>query len=47
MKYVFVLAIATAGLALTGCHTVNGVGKDVKSAGTAVSDASGESGKKK
>ncbi len=34
--------IAAAGLALTGCHTVNGVGKDVTSAGTAVSGASGK-----
>lgn len=47
MKQVFILTIFAAGLALTGCHTVNGVGKDVKSAGTAVSKASGESGKKK
>ena len=47
MKNVFALALLAAGLALTGCHTVNGVGKDVKSAGTAVSNASGESGKKR
>jgi predicted small secreted protein len=47
MKNVFALTLLAAGLALTGCHTVNGVGKDVKSAGTAVSNASGESGKKK
>ena len=47
MKNIVALAVVAAGLALTGCHTVNGVGKDVKSAGTAVSDASGESGKKK
>lgn len=47
MKYAFSVAIIAAGLALTGCHTVNGVGKDVKSAGTAVSDASGENSKKK
>jgi predicted small secreted protein len=47
MKQVYLLAIATSALVLTGCHTVNGVGKDVKSAGSAVSNASGENGKKK
>ncbi|MEG3162511.1 entericidin A/B family lipoprotein [Sphingomonas sp. LB2R24] len=47
MKQAFTLTVLAAGLFLTGCHTVNGVGKDVKSAGTAVSNASGESGKKK
>lgn len=47
MKNIVALAVVATDLALTGCHTVNGVGKDVKSAGTAVSDASGESGKKK
>ncbi|MEG8041980.1 MULTISPECIES: entericidin A/B family lipoprotein [Sphingomonas] len=47
MKQAFTLIVLAAGLSLTGCHTVNGVGKDVKSAGTAVSNASGESGKKK
>ncbi|MBW6525770.1 entericidin A/B family lipoprotein [Sphingomonas sp. RHCKR7] len=33
-------------LALTACNTVNGAGKDLKSAGTAVSDASGTDKKK-
>lgn len=47
MKQVLTLAVVATGLILTGCHTVNGVGKDVKSAGTAVSSASGENGKKK
>lgn len=42
MKHVTVLALLATGLGLTGCHTVNGVGKDVKSAGTAVSKASGQ-----
>ncbi len=46
MKPVMIVAILATGLALAGCHTVNGVGKDVKSAGTAVSSASGENGKK-
>ena len=47
MKHAVTYALVAAGLALAGCHTVNGVGKDVKSAGTAVSAASGEGGKKK
>lgn len=47
MKHAAMLALVATGLALAGCHTVNGVGKDVKSAGTAVSQASGENGKKK
>ena len=47
MKHAISLAVVAAGLTLAGCHTVNGVGKDVKSAGTAVSNASGEGGKKK
>ncbi|MES3150948.1 entericidin A/B family lipoprotein [Sphingomonas faeni] len=47
MKHAATLALVATGLALAGCHTVNGVGKDVKSAGTAVSQASGENGKKK
>lgn len=47
MKNALVLSVLAAGLALTGCHTVNGVGKDVKSAGTSLSKASGEDGKKK
>jgi predicted small secreted protein len=38
------LALA-ATVTLTACNTVNGAGKDMKSAGTAVSDASGK-GKK-
>ncbi len=40
----------TAGLiglmALAACNTVNGAGRDLKSAGAAVSDASGQNGKK-
>lgn len=41
------LAIALATVVtLSACNTVNGAGKDLKSAGTAVSDASGENGKK-
>ncbi len=37
----------TAAIALAGCNTVNGAGKDMKSAGTAVSEASGTDAKKK
>ncbi len=41
------LALAlTTTVALTACNTVNGAGKDLRSAGAAVSDASGESKKK-
>ncbi|WP_445191850.1 entericidin A/B family lipoprotein [Sphingomonas sp. Tas61C01] len=47
MKHRVTSALLAASLTLAGCHTVNGVGKDVKSAGTAVSNASGEDGKKK
>ncbi|GGB21790.1 hypothetical protein GCM10011380_09220 [Sphingomonas metalli] len=36
----------TAMLALTACNTVNGAGRDLRSAGSAVSDASGQSKKK-
>jgi predicted small secreted protein len=41
------LAAATAAmLVLSACNTVNGAGRDLKSAGGAVSDASGENHKK-
>ncbi|MES2339998.1 MAG: entericidin A/B family lipoprotein [Pseudomonadota bacterium] len=47
MTKAFGLTLAmTAAIALAGCNTVNGAGKDMKSAGTAVSGASGKSGKK-
>lgn len=36
----------TTVLALAACNTVNGAGKDMKSAGSAVSDASGQNKKK-
>lgn len=47
MKTIALSSLLGAGLLLSGCHTVNGVGKDVKSAGTTLSKASGEDGKKK
>ncbi|WP_294250410.1 entericidin A/B family lipoprotein [uncultured Sphingomonas sp.] len=40
------LVAALSLLTLGACNTVNGVGKDVRSAGTAVSDASGQNHKK-
>lgn len=43
-KVVMASALASV-LALSACNTVNGVGKDVKSAGQAVSSASGENKK--
>ncbi|MEC3909690.1 entericidin A/B family lipoprotein [Sphingobium sp. CR2-8] len=36
-----------AALGLTACNTVEGAGKDLRSAGSAVSQASGQSGKSK
>jgi predicted small secreted protein len=38
-------AAATALITLGACNTVNGAGKDMRSAGSAVSDASGKSKK--
>ncbi len=41
------LSLALTGIvALSACNTVNGAGKDVRSAGSALSDASGENKKK-
>lgn len=38
------LGLALIGMvSLAACNTVNGAGKDMKSAGSAVSDASGKS----
>lgn len=37
--------VSLLAVSLAACNTVNGAGKDIKSAGTAVSDASGESRK--
>ena len=38
------IVFAVTALSLSACNTVNGAGKDIKSAGTAVSQASGENG---
>ncbi|MET3825771.1 MULTISPECIES: entericidin A/B family lipoprotein [Sphingomonas] len=43
-KMLFTLA-AVAAVSLSACNTVNGAGKDIKSAGSAVSDVSGENKK--
>lgn len=36
VRKIVTLALITSGLALSGCNTVRGVGKDVKSAGETV-----------
>jgi predicted small secreted protein len=38
-KSVTFIAIIAVGLVVTGCNTVHGIGRDVKSAGGAVADA--------
>ena len=38
---------AVAAVSLSACNTVNGAGKDLKSAGGAVSDVSGQNAKKR
>ncbi len=43
-KIGLVLALTTM-IGLAACNTVNGAGKDVKSAGAAISSASGENKK--
>lgn len=45
-KIAFAL-ITLATFCLTACNTVEGAGKDLRSAGSAVSQASGQSGKSK
>lgn len=38
MRKLFILMIATASMAVAACNTVEGAGKDVSSAGHAVTD---------
>lgn len=38
MRNVILLALAAASLAVSGCNTVAGAGKDVESAGEAVTE---------
>ncbi len=41
-KTIATSVVLAAALALGACNTVNGAGKDMQSAGSAVSDASGK-----
>jgi len=45
MKKITLAMAALAALGLTACNTVEGAGKDLQSAGSAVTQASGQSGK--
>ncbi len=47
MKTMLTLAILGSTLALAGCNTVNGAGKDVKSAGSTLEKVSGQDDKSK
>ncbi|HEY7901047.1 MAG TPA: entericidin A/B family lipoprotein [Caulobacteraceae bacterium] len=38
MRKLFILAVIAAGLAVSACNTVAGAGRDVSSAGHAVTD---------
>lgn len=38
MRKLFILMVATAALAVSACNTVEGAGKDVSSAGHAVTE---------
>jgi predicted small secreted protein len=38
MRKLIILMVVTAGLAVAACNTVEGAGKDVSSAGKAVTD---------
>jgi len=42
-KLVLVLALCWLGLAVAGCNTIEGAGKDVKAAGGAVEKAASKS----
>jgi predicted small secreted protein len=42
-KIALVLALACLGLAIAGCNTIEGAGKDVKAAGGAVEKAASKS----
>ena len=46
MKKIGFALVLTSMVSLAACNTVNGAGKDMKSAGSAVSDASGQNKKK-
>lgn len=42
MRKILILAAAAATLAVAGCNTISGVGKDVQAAGNAVSKTADE-----
>lgn len=42
MKAVFVVLAMGAGLALSACNTVEGVGKDIEATGDAISDTASD-----
>lgn len=46
MRRIATIALFMGGLALTACNTVKGAGKDVSSAGDAVSKTAAKSGAK-
>jgi predicted small secreted protein len=46
MRKIAFTLVLTSLVSLAACNTANGVGKDLKSAGSAVSDASGQNKKK-
>ncbi|PTQ11490.1 entericidin EcnA/B family protein [Sphingomonas oleivorans] len=43
MRKIFALALVAAGLMASACNTIEGAGKDVSSAGQAVSNAAEDS----
>ena len=42
MRKIFVIAAATAALAISACNTISGAGKDVSSAGRAVTNTAND-----
>jgi len=42
MRQIMIIAVLTAGLALTACNTTAGAGKDLQSAGKAVENTAND-----
>ncbi|MGE5500463.1 MAG: entericidin A/B family lipoprotein [Ignavibacteriales bacterium] len=42
MRKLILLAVIAAGLATSACHTIAGMGRDVQSAGNAVTDTAND-----
>jgi predicted small secreted protein len=42
MRKLIIIAVIAAGLSTAACHTVAGMGKDVQSAGNAVTDTAND-----